>query len=69
MGKEEGAEVLTVAGREVRVTNPSKPYFTKQAKLSKLDIVHYYLAVAGGAHGRGNAGAKSERIGHVRGTG
>jgi bifunctional non-homologous end joining protein LigD len=45
----EAAEVLMVGGREVRVTNPSKPYFTKEAKLSKLDVVKYYLAVAPGA--------------------
>ena len=49
MGKEEAAAVLSVQGREVRITNPQKPYFTKQAKLSKLDIVQYYLAVAEGA--------------------
>jgi bifunctional non-homologous end joining protein LigD len=49
VAKEETAEVLTIEGREVRVTNPSKPYFSREAKLSKLDIVRYYLAVAGGA--------------------
>jgi DNA primase len=43
------AEVLTVAGREVRVTHPHKPYFWKQLKLTKLDIVRYYLSVADGA--------------------
>jgi bifunctional non-homologous end joining protein LigD len=43
------AEVLLVAGREVRITHPDKPYFWKQQKLSKLDVVHYYLAVADGA--------------------
>jgi len=42
-------EVLTVAGREVRVTHPGKPYFSREAKLSKLDVVRYYLAVADGA--------------------
>ena len=42
-------EVLTVAGREVRVTHPGKPYFSRDAKLSKLDVVRYYLAVADGA--------------------
>jgi bifunctional non-homologous end joining protein LigD len=49
VAKEETAEVLTIEGREVRVTNPSKPYFSRESKLSKLDIVRYYLAVAGGA--------------------
>ncbi len=43
------AELLTIEGREVRVTNPDKPYFSKQTKVSKLDLVHYYLSVAPGA--------------------
>jgi DNA ligase D-like protein (predicted polymerase) len=47
--KGDKAEVLTLEGREVRVTNPDKPYFTREAKLSKLDVVRYYLAVAPGA--------------------
>ncbi len=45
----EAGETLTVAGREVRVTNPDKPYFAREAKLSKLEVVRYYLAVADGA--------------------
>ena len=49
MATKEAAEVLSIEGREVRVTNPSKPYFAREAKLSKLDIVRYYLAVAPGA--------------------
>ena len=49
MAKEEAAAVLSIQGRDVRVTNPQKPYFTKQIKLSKLEIVQYYLAVADGA--------------------
>ena len=49
MGKEEDAELLSIEGREVRVTHPDKPYFSKQTKLSKLDIVRYYLSVAPGA--------------------
>ena len=47
--KEEAAEVLSIDGREVRITHPDKPYFSKQTKLSKLDLVRYYLAVAPGA--------------------
>jgi bifunctional non-homologous end joining protein LigD len=43
------AEVLTIDGREVSVTNPDKPYFSLQTKLSKLDLVRYYLSVAPGA--------------------
>jgi bifunctional non-homologous end joining protein LigD len=45
----EAAEVLSIEGREVLVTSPSKPYFSKAAKLSKIDIVRYYLSVAPGA--------------------
>ena len=42
-------EVLTIDGHEVRVTNPDKPYFSRQIKLTKLDLVRYYLSVAPGA--------------------
>src|SRR6202521_5640715 len=45
----EAAEVLSIEGREVRLTHPDKPYFSRQTKLSKLDIVRYYLSVAPGA--------------------
>ncbi|HXV81888.1 MAG TPA: DNA polymerase domain-containing protein [Candidatus Binatia bacterium] len=47
--KDDTAVVLSVEGRDVRVTNPDKPYFSKQTKLSKLDLVRYYLSVASGA--------------------
>ena len=43
------AEVLSINGHEVRVTHPDKLYFSKQAKLTKLDLVHYYLSIAAGA--------------------
>ncbi|HXU80618.1 MAG TPA: DNA primase, partial [Polyangia bacterium] len=49
MAKEEAAEVLDVEGREVRVTNPGKPYFSREVKLTKLELVRYYLSVAEGA--------------------
>ena len=49
MGKEKTIELLVIQGREVRVTHPDKPYFSRQTKLSKLDIVRYYLSVAPGA--------------------
>ena len=49
MAKKEAAEVLQIDGREVRITNPDKPYFTRDVRLSKLDVVQYYLAVAEGA--------------------
>jgi DNA ligase D-like protein (predicted polymerase) len=45
----EQAEVLTIDGREVRITHPDKPYFTLQTKLSKIDLVRYYLSIAPGA--------------------
>jgi bifunctional non-homologous end joining protein LigD len=47
--REETAEILSIDGRDVRVTHPDKVYFSKQIKLSKLDLVRYYLAVAPGA--------------------
>jgi DNA ligase D-like protein (predicted polymerase) len=49
VGKEEATEFLVIEGREVRITNPDKPYFSREVKLSKLDIVRYYLSVAPGA--------------------
>lgn len=36
-------------GREVRVSNPDKPYFSLDTKLTKLELVQYYLSVAPGA--------------------
>src|SRR6184192_1729321 len=47
--KDDTAEVLSIEGREIRVTHPDKPYFSRQTKLSKLDLVRYYLSVAPGA--------------------
>jgi len=49
MPKKDNAEVLAIDGREVRISNPDKPYFSRDVKLSKLDVVRYYLSVAGGA--------------------
>ncbi len=49
MSKIDTTEVLSIEGREVRVTNSDKPYFSRQTKLSKLDLVRYYLSVAPGA--------------------
>jgi len=48
-GKKDAAAVLSIDGREVQVTNPDKPYFSRAVKLSKLDIVNYYMSVATGA--------------------
>jgi bifunctional non-homologous end joining protein LigD len=45
----EASEVLSIGGREVRITNPDKLYFSKQVRVSKLSLVRYYLSVAPGA--------------------
>ncbi len=45
----EQVEVLSIDGREVRITNPDKPYFSLERKLSKLELVRYYLSIAPGA--------------------
>lgn len=42
-------EVLAIDGKEIRITHPDKLYFTREVKLSKLDLVRYYLSVAPGA--------------------
>jgi DNA ligase D-like protein (predicted polymerase) len=42
------AEILSLAGREVSISNPGKPYFPR-AGVTKLDLVRYYVAVADGA--------------------
>lgn len=47
--KDDTTETLTIEGRDVRITHPEKPYFTKQVKVTKLDLVRYYLAIAPGA--------------------
>jgi bifunctional non-homologous end joining protein LigD len=46
--KEAASKVLSVGGRELCITNPDKLYFS-QARISKLDLVRYYLKVAPGA--------------------
>lgn len=47
-GKAETA-TLSIDGHEVHITHPDKLYFSKQVRLSKIDLVRYYLAVAPGA--------------------
>jgi DNA ligase D-like protein (predicted polymerase) len=49
MAKKETAEVLSIDGHEVRVSNPDKLYFSRDVKLTKLEVVQYYLSVAPGA--------------------
>jgi DNA ligase D-like protein (predicted polymerase) len=52
--KRESPVVVSAAGRDVSVTNPSKVLFPK-AGYTKLDVARYYLAVAEGAL-RGSGG-------------
>ena len=42
------AEIIEVAGRDVRVTNPDKVFFPGSGK-TKMDLVQYYLSVMPGA--------------------
>ncbi|HUB80241.1 MAG TPA: DNA polymerase domain-containing protein [Bryobacteraceae bacterium] len=49
MKKDEAAEILSIDGREVRVSHPGKLYFSRQRKVTKLELVRYYLSVARGA--------------------
>ena len=46
MAKADNGELRTINGREVRISNPDKPYFPG---ISKRDLVDYYLSVADGA--------------------
>ena len=53
MAKEESSETVSIdlspGGREVRITHPNKLYFSSQVRVSKLDLVRYYLSIAPGA--------------------
>jgi DNA ligase D-like protein (predicted polymerase) len=49
MARENAAVALSIDGREVHITHPDKPYFSRDVKLSKLDVVNYYMSVATGA--------------------
>src|SRR6202035_3711675 len=49
MAKEAASQVLSVEGRDVEITHPEKLYFSSAARISKLDLVRYYLSVAPGA--------------------
>jgi bifunctional non-homologous end joining protein LigD len=48
VAKPESSELHSIDGHEVRITHPDKLYFS-QARITKLDLVRYYLAVAPGA--------------------
>jgi bifunctional non-homologous end joining protein LigD len=60
-------EVLTVAGREVAVSNPRKVLFP-QAGYTKLDLARYYVAVADGAL-RGAGGRPNVLVRYPDGVG
>src|SRR6202034_1109846 len=47
--EKDAVERLTIDGREVRITHPEKLYFSREIKLTKLDVVRYYLSIAEGA--------------------
>ena len=49
MAKKQAAEVLEIGGHEVQITNPDKLYFSRDVKLTKLEVAQYYLSVAEGA--------------------
>ena len=49
MAKESVSKVLSVEEREIEITHPDKLYFSSQVRVSKLDLVSYYLSVAPGA--------------------
>lgn len=49
MAKEPGSKALSLEGREVQITNPDKLYFSSHVRVTKLDLVNYYLSVASGA--------------------
>jgi DNA ligase D-like protein (predicted polymerase) len=60
-------EVISIAGREVTVTNPEKVLFP-DAGYTKLDVVRYYLAVADGAL-RGAGGRPNVLVRYPNGIG
>jgi bifunctional non-homologous end joining protein LigD len=59
-------EMLTVAGREVEISNPRKILFP-HAGHTKLDLVNYYLAVSDGAL-RGAGGRPNVLVRYPNGT-
>jgi bifunctional non-homologous end joining protein LigD len=66
MADKDARELLIVDGREVAVTNPGKVLFPA-AGHTKLDLVHYYLAVADGAL-RGAGGRPNVLVRYPNGT-
>ena len=60
-------ELIEVNGREVSISNPRKVLFA-EAGITKLDLVHYYLAVADGAL-RGAGGRPNVLVRYPNGIG
>ena len=60
-------ELIVVSGREIGITNPGKVLFPR-AGHTKLDLVHYYLAVADGAL-RGAGGRPNMLVRYPSGIG
>ena len=60
-------EIISVAGREIAISNPRKILFP-QAGHTKLDLARYYLAVADGAL-RGAGGRPNVLVRYPNGTG
>ena len=67
MAKKAEARVMTVAGREVSITNPDKVLFPETG-YTKFDLVSYYLAVADGAL-RGAGGRPNVLVRYPNGLG
>jgi bifunctional non-homologous end joining protein LigD len=67
MADKNDSEILVVDGREVTISNPRKVLFP-QAGHTKLDLVRYYLAVAGGAL-RGAGGRPNVLVRYPNGVG
>ena len=49
MAEKDPPHLLEIEGREVRITNPNKLYFSREKRITKLEVVQYYLSVAEGA--------------------
>ena len=49
MAKDQSSELLSIDGREVQITHPEKLYFSQQVRVTKLELVRYYLSISPGA--------------------
>ena len=67
MSKTADTIVLSVAGRDVAISNPQKVLFP-EAGITKLDLAHYYLSVADGAL-RGAGGRPNVLVRYPNGVG